>query len=147
MERQIGKTVVIDVPAATVWEYLTNPDCMKKWMGEPGMKIEIITDWKVGNPIVIRGFHHTRFENRGVVLRFEPYKILEYTHLSSVSRLVDRSENYTIISFNLTSNRDVTSLTLKVGNFPTEAIFKHLDFYWKTTVEIIKRTIEASSSP
>jgi hypothetical protein len=27
-------------------------------------------------------------------------------------------------------------------NFPTESIFKHLNLYWKTTMQIIKRTAE-----
>jgi uncharacterized protein YndB with AHSA1/START domain len=142
MTKQIEKTVLINTLAPTVWEYLTNPNLMKKWMGESEMNIEIITDWKVGNSIIIKGFHHLEFENKGIVLQFEPNKVLQYNQLSSISRLIDKTENYSVISFNLTSNQRQTWLALRVHNFPTETIFKHLDFYWKTTMEIIKRKIE-----
>jgi hypothetical protein len=46
-----------------VWPTLTDPDLMKQWMGEPTMEIEITTDWKIGNPIIITGFHPIKFEN------------------------------------------------------------------------------------
>jgi bisphosphoglycerate-dependent phosphoglycerate mutase len=38
---------------------------MTKWMGELEMKIEIETDWRVNSPMIIRGFHHVEFENKG----------------------------------------------------------------------------------
>ena len=34
------------------------------------------------------------------------------------------------------------SLTLTITNFPTEAIYKHLDFYWRTALEVFKRFVE-----
>jgi uncharacterized protein YndB with AHSA1/START domain len=138
----IEKTVAINAPVSVVWNYLTDPDLMKKWMGEPEMKIEIITDWKVGSPIIVKGFHHVYFENKGTVLQFEPDKLLRYSHLSSVSRLPDAVENYSVFTFILNSNQEQTLLTLKAENFPTETIFKHLDLYWKVTIEIIKHKIE-----
>ncbi len=142
MTTPIEKTVLVNAPASTVWEHLTKPELMKKWMGEEELEIEVITDWKEGNPIVITGFHHARFENKGIVLQFVPGKILQYSHLSSVSGLEDKHENYSVITFNLVPDKNQTFLTIKVENFPTETIYKHFDFYWKTTLEIIKREIE-----
>ena len=115
---------------------------MKQWMGEPEMALDIIADWKVGNPIIIRGFHHVQFENKGYVLRFQPGRILKYDYLSSLSCLPDKGENRTVIEFILTPIENRTTLTLTLSNFPTEAIFKHVSFYWTTTIDVIKKTIE-----
>ena len=106
-------------------------------------EIEIITDWQVGRPMVIRGnLHGIKFENNGTVLQFEPENILRYNHLSSLSRLSDKTENYSVIEFKLTPLAEQTELTLTLSIFPTETIYKHLAFYWNATLEILKRLIE-----
>ena len=135
------KTIHINAPTSKVWDALTNPDLMKKWMSEN--EIEIITDWQVGRPMVIRGnLHGIKFENNGTVLQFEPENILRYNHLSSLSRLSDKTENYSVIEFKLTPLAEQTELTLTLSIFPTETIYKHLAFYWNVTLEILKRLIE-----
>jgi len=142
MTQLIEKTILINAPATRVWEHLTEPELIKKWMGDPELKIEIDTTWKVGSPIRICGFHHAFFENKGIILQFNPRKLLQYNQLNSVSRLPDTPENYTIITFQLRPAGTQTQLRLEITNFPTETIFKHLEFYWKTTPDIIKRQIE-----
>ena len=138
----VNKTIRINAPTSKVWDALTNPGLMKKWMSET--EINIFTDWKVGNPFVIRGrLHGINFENRGTVLQFEPEKILQYNHLSSLSRLPDQLQNYSILEFRLAPIDAGTSLTFTASNFPTESIYKHFAFYWNVTLEILKRMIEA----
>ena len=135
------KTININASTSKVWEALTNPDLMKKWMSET--EINIITDWKVGSPIVIHGsLHGIKFKNNGTVLQFESEKILRYNHLSSLSRLPDKLENYSVVEFGLTPIENQTTLTLTLSNFPTENIYKHLAFYWNVTLEILKRLVE-----
>jgi uncharacterized protein YndB with AHSA1/START domain len=135
-------TVHINAPTAKVWEVLTNPELMKKWMMTDS-EIKIITDWKVGRPMVIRGnLHGMNFENTGKVLQFEPEKALQYSHLSSVSKLPDQPESYSLLEFLLSPLENHTILTLRVSNFPTESIYKHLAFYWKVTLEIFKKMVE-----
>lgn len=142
MPQKTEITIQIEAPPSIIWKNLTNPNLMKNWMGEPEMQIEIHTDWVIGNPIIITGFHHGQFENKGTVLQFAPQKILQYSHLSSISRLPNTAENYSIITFLLTPNEEQTVLTVKVENCPTEIIFKHLDFYWRGTIALIKKHIE-----
>jgi hypothetical protein len=31
---------------------------------------------------------------------------------------------------------------LTLSDFPTHTIYKHLDFYWRTTLEILKQFVE-----
>lgn len=138
MMPQFEKTVIIHSNAANVWNALTDFKLMKQWMGEAEMELEIKTDWKVNSPITISGFHHLKFENKGIVLQFEPETILQYTHLSSLSHLEDKAENYSTIKFELEPVQHQTELKLTIENFPSEAIYKHLCFYWRTTIEKIK---------
>jgi len=123
---------------------LTDPQLMKRWMMSD-IDIDIITDWSVGNPMVIRGTMNGKdFENRGTVLEFEPEKTLEYSHLGSLSRLPDQPENYAVVAFRLKPVGDQTALTLTLSNFATESIYRHLAFYWNVTLEVLKKMIEAS---
>jgi uncharacterized protein YndB with AHSA1/START domain len=137
-----SSSVLINSTVPVVWEMLTDPKMMSLWMGEPEMQIEIETNWKLNSPIIIRGYHHVRFENRGVVLEFEKDKRLCYTHLSSVSRLPDIPENYSKLLFTLKEGPTATELTVTVENFPTESIQKHLEFYWRGTLTRIKAVAE-----
>ncbi len=140
-EQRFIRTVNIDAPASKVWEALTTPELMKKWMSES--EIDIFTDWIVGHPFIIRGrLHGIKFENTGTVLAFIKEKVLRYSHLSSISRLPDTPESYSVFEFVLTPIDHQTSLTITVSNFPTETIYKHLVFYWNVTPEILKRMIE-----
>ena len=137
-----SKSIHIHAAVSRVWEVLTTPEFMKKWMFDADL--EVITDWKIGNPFVIRGdLHGLPFENTGVVLQFEPERILRYTHLSSVSRLKKVPENFTLIEFQLAPVERETDLTITLSNFPTETIYKHLAYYWTVTLEIIKKMAEA----
>lgn len=138
----MNKTVTINASTTQVWHVLTTPDLMKKWMLTE-VEIEIITNWKVGSPMLIRGNMNGKdFENTGQVLQFEPERILQYSHLSSLSRLPDVPESYSIIEFKLTPVENQTTLALKVSNVPTESIYKHLTFYWNVTLEVLKRLVE-----
>jgi uncharacterized protein YndB with AHSA1/START domain len=146
MIRVIENSVTIDAAPSAVWRALTDPELMKQWMAEPVMRVEIFTDWKVGSPIIVKGHHNNvGFENKGTVLEFEPNSILRYSHLSSVSRLPDKAENYTVIEFRLArAEDDSTLLTVRTSNFPSESIFKHWEFYWRVTIEVVKRFIEST---
>lgn len=142
MAQSIEKHILIDAPPETVWDYISKVELMKAWMGEEDMELEVVTDWVVGHPLIIKGFHHGPFENKGVVMQCEPGKLLQYNHLSSVSRLPDVIENYTVMTFRLRAEKQQTFLSVRAENFPTESIYQHLNFYWAGTLFILKQLIE-----
>jgi len=135
------RAIDIRAQVSVVWEALTTPALMRAWMSDED--IQIITDWKVGHPIIIRGrLHGIGFENKGTVLHYEYEKRLSYSHLSSLSRLPDLAGNYSIIDFSLAPMTQHTSVNLDLSNFPTEVIRKHLEFYWRSALASLKRFLE-----
>jgi uncharacterized protein YndB with AHSA1/START domain len=145
IHQNISKSIRINASLNAVWEALTQPGLMKRWMSDS--EIEIVTDWEVGSPIIINVqdvSYKTAFTNTGIVLQFLKDKVLEYSHLSSLSRLPDQAENYTIIRFTLQPEDGHTLLELNLNNFPTESHYKHIDFYWTITLDVLKRFVEES---
>ena len=142
--QRIEKSILIHAPLSTVWKYLTVPELMQQWMGDPEMNIEILTDWKVSASFIVKGFHHVQFENKGTILQLEPECIFQYSHLSSFSDLPDKAENYTVITFRLNDTGGQTELSVETENFPTEAIFRHWEFYWNGTTQLLKSRIETN---
>jgi uncharacterized protein YndB with AHSA1/START domain len=138
----IEKTVVIAALPADVWNALTDPAAMRVWMGEPEMAIDVDTDWRPGSAIVISGVHHGPFRNHGIVLDAVPGALLRYTHLSSVSALADLPEHYSVIAFALDAVEGGTALRLTVERFANDVIYRHLDLYWRGTMEVFKAFVE-----
>lgn len=114
-------------------------------MGSPEMEIKVNTDWKLNSPILIQGFHHVKFENKGIILQYDKGNKLSYSHLSNVSRLPDTPDNYSILEFVLTRDEERTALTINIENFPTDVIRRHLEFYWRGTIVGIKKMAEENS--
>jgi len=65
--------------------------------------------------------------------------------LSSVSRLPDKPENHVLLEFALVPNENGTRLTLALSNFPDEIIRKHMELYWRATLELIREFVESKS--
>ncbi|HEY9008570.1 MAG TPA: SRPBCC domain-containing protein [Ohtaekwangia sp.] len=139
--KQFFRSIAINAPSAIVWKALTEPELMKQWMAEPEINLEIITNWKIGGPIITRGFHHVAFENKGTVLQVVPEKVLQYNYLSSLSQLPDTPEHYSVIDFRLVAEQGKTIITVMINNFPTETIYKHVVLYWEGTIIALKDTI------
>lgn len=144
MTQQIEKRISIEAKPAVVWKALTDPDLIKRWMAEPEIGLQVLVEWKEGSTISMKGFHHVQFENKGIVLKVDPVRELQYSYLSSLSRLPDQPENYSIINFQLNPSGNNTEVVLAIRNFPTESIFRHVDLYWQGTLVILKQVVETS---
>src|SRR5687767_14174435 len=102
VNEEIEKSVFINAPVFVVWNNLTIPEQMKKWMLDTHMEMDVFTTWQVGSPITLRGnLHGMPFENTGKILKNELEQVLQYTHLSSLSELQDKPENYCLLTFTL----------------------------------------------
>lgn len=144
ISRELAKAVHIAAPPARVWHALTDTACIAAWTSNEALTVT--TDWKVGGPIVFRGVLHgkVRFENKGIVQAFEPERLIQYSHWSSLSRRVipDSPENHVSIRFALLPAQDGTRLELLLGNLSDPAVRGHIDFHWDMTLPVLKRFCE-----
>lgn len=134
--------ILIGAPASNIWDALTQPELIGKWMLDT--PVEILTEWRTGGTLLERGdLHGLVFENRGQIVRFDPPNTLEYRHWSTLSMIPDLPENYSAVRFDLQETGNQTILTLKIGNMPTFEVFKHMEFYWKTALHMLKAVAES----
>jgi hypothetical protein len=137
----VSKNVQVNAPISKVWDVVTNPECIRKWMLEEEMSV--ISDWKVGSPILfIRKLYKATYEDKGVLLKSEKEKTFQYSHWSKITRLPDIPENYSVITFTVEPKGNETILTVVHSNLIAETGFEHANFYWNTTLQLIKRMAE-----
>ncbi|MGO4262857.1 SRPBCC family protein [Lysobacter sp. TAB13] len=143
---QVIKHIRIDAPPSKVWRALTVPSEAVAWMSDE--PLELITDWIVGAPILIRGILHgrLRFENSGRVEAFEPERVLQYSHWSSLSRRVlpDLAHNHVVIRFELQASGAGTDLRLTLSNLGSYAVYGHINYYWEIALAALKRHCESA---
>ena len=124
-----------------VWQALTDPKLMERWMSDYTIEIEV--NWEVGNAIIVNAdLHGIPFQNKGKILQFEPGKKLQYTYWSTLSEQADIPENYSLLTIQLFPEENGTKLHLTQSNFIAYTTFKHWEFYWNVTLHILKNFVE-----
>ena len=63
-------------------------------------------------------------------------------NLSHRALIPDLPENYAVLHFDLQETINQTILTLTIRNLLTFEIFKHMEFYWKTALHLLKEVAE-----
>src|SRR2546427_90916 len=85
-----SRATTINAPLARVWDTLVDPEAIRRYM----FGTTVVSDWKEGGPIVWKGeWKGKAYEDKGVILRLEPERILQYSHFSPQSGLPDTPEN------------------------------------------------------
>jgi len=112
------KTVQIDAPRARVWQALTDPAEVSRYLHGTTMA----TDWTVGGPITWSGEWQGRvYQDKGTVLVFLPQRRLRTTHWSPLGGSADTPENYHTVTYDLAGEGSRTTLTLTQDNNATQA--------------------------
>ena len=145
---RVSKSVQIDLAPQQVWDTLTDTLRMPAWMSDEAFAVE--TDWRLDGPIVFRGVLHDRlrFENKGVVQAFDPPRLLQYTHWSSLSRraMSDALEHHVVLRFELSASEHGTRLDLLLSNMNSYAVYGHVNYYWEITLAALKRYCESGAT-
>jgi len=123
-----------------VWDALTKPEVIKQYM----FGTNVISDWKQGSPIVWKGeWQGKKYEDKGMILKLEPNRILQYTHFSPLSgQQEDRPENYHTVTIELSAEGAQTRISLSQDNNPTEQARKHSENNWVMMLESLKKLLE-----
>lgn len=133
-------STTIDVPPDTVWDALTEPELIEQYVF--GATVE--TGWEVGSPIVFRGeWEGETYNDKGEIQRFEPERVLEYTHWSPLSGKPDVPENYHTVTWELTGRDEETAVTLTQDTNETEEARDHSEENWKMVLSNLKELLES----
>src|SRR5581483_31662 len=132
-------TVAIHAPASKVWQALTDPELIKQYL----FGSEVITDWKVGSPIIYRGMWQGKpFEDKGKVLQVKPEKLLEVSHWSPLSGVPDTPENYHKVTYELAPEDGGTRVTILQDNNASEEERAHSEQNWNLVLGNLKKLLE-----
>ena len=133
-------SITIDAPKSKVWEALTNPTLIKKYLFDT----EVTTDWNVGSPITYKGVWEGKpFEDKGKVLQIEEGQLLVSTFWSALSGLPDLPENYQTVRYELSAEDGGTRLTIEQDNNASQEAAKQSEQNWNTVLEGMKKLIES----
>jgi uncharacterized protein YndB with AHSA1/START domain len=141
MDRKLiaRQSVIIDAPAAKVWEALTNPEMIREYL----FGTEASSDWKVGSQITYKGVWQGKsYEDRGTVLKVVPERLLETTYWSGMSGVPDTPENRKKVTYELLPKDAQTTITVTQDNNATEEEKSHSEQNWKIVLDGLKRLVE-----
>ena len=135
----VKKTLKINVNASKVWNALTNPKMIKKYL----FGTKVVTDWKVGSKISFQGkWKEKKFKDKGIIEKFEIEKLFQYTYWSMFSGLEDKKENYSLVTFELSGDEKTTKLTVSQKGFADKTSQEHSDKGWSMVLQKIKELLE-----
>ena len=132
-------STTINAPIEKVWDALVNPAMIKQYM----FGTEVVSDWRVGSPIVWKGDYQGKaYEDKGVLLRLQPERELQYTHFSPLSGKPDQPENYHTVTLALSRQGDATTVSLAQDNNPDEAAREETAKFWGGMLDSLKGLLE-----
>ena len=136
------RSVFIRAHPGIVWKALTDPDMIRQYL----FGTEASSDWRVDSPIRYRGVWEGKpYEDKGVVLRSEPGKLLETTYWSSMSGLPDLPGNYKKVTYRLRPEKGGTLLMVTQDNNADREEMDHSEKNWKMVLEGLKQVVEKES--
>jgi uncharacterized protein YndB with AHSA1/START domain len=136
----IAKTEIeIDAPANRVWDALVNPARIKEYM----FGTNVISDWKEGSPIIWKGeWKGKKYEDKGVIRKLQPERVLQYTHFSPLASQPDQPENYHTVTIELSDEQRHTHLALSQDNNPNDEARAHSEENWRMMLTSMKKILE-----
>ena len=132
-------SISISTPADKVWNALTNPDVIRRYM----FGTTVVSDWREGSPIVWKGaWQGTTYEDKGVILKLKPERLIQYSHFSPLSGKPDLPENYHTVTIELMTDEAGTTVSLSQDNNETEQERKHSEQNWQMMLDELKKLLE-----
>jgi uncharacterized protein YndB with AHSA1/START domain len=133
-------TTTIAAPLEKVWSAFVTPETIKQYM----FGTTVVSDWRPGSPIVWTGeWQGKAYEDKGVILRLEPERVLEYTHFSPLSGLPDAPDSYHTVKIELSEEAGGTRIALSQDNNATDESRQHSEKNWQMMLDGLKRLLEA----
>ncbi len=132
-------SVTIDAPVSKVWDAITNPTIIKKYL----FGTNVTSDWKEGSSIEYAGEYEGKaYHDKGMIKKLVPEKVFQSTYWSSMSGKEDNPENYNLVTYILSVEDGKTIVTLTQDNIATSEERTHSTNNWDAVLEKLKQTVE-----
>ena len=116
-----------------------NPSVIRQYM----FGTNVVSDWKEGSHIVWKGeWEGKKYEDRGVILKLKPQRMISYSHFSPLSGLPDAPENYHTVTIELSPDKNGTRVTLTQDNNPDEEARQHSEKNWAMMLSSLKKVLQ-----
>ncbi|WP_426566199.1 SRPBCC family protein [Angustibacter sp. McL0619] len=131
--------VEISASAQQVWEALTSPEAISRFMF--GAKVD--TDWEEGSPITWTGEYDGKpYQDKGEILEVVQGKRLRMTHFSPLTGESDTPENYHTLDYRVMDAGDRTRVTLEQDGNDSEEQAAQFSSNWQAMLDQLKGYVE-----
>jgi hypothetical protein len=86
------------------------------------------------------------FEEKGVIKRIEPRKLLEATHFSTTSGKEDKPENYQLVTWRLQDQGKSTVLVVTQDGIANAQGIEGAKKNWQAVLQTLKKVVEGDNS-
>ncbi len=132
-------SILIRATPEKVWDALVNPEIVSQYL----YGTEVSSDWQVGSPISYKGMWKDRpYEDKGTIVQFIPYQLLQTTYWSVFSEREDLPENYLLVSYQLAEADDGTMLTISTERNLSQLDADDVSKNWEYVLHLIKDLLE-----
>jgi uncharacterized protein YndB with AHSA1/START domain len=134
-------SIAIDTPVDIVWDAFTNPKTIKQYM----FGTNTVSDWKEGSSIIWKGeWQGKTYEDKGVILKFDPNRMLQYSYFSPLSGQPDVPEHYHIVTIELSGQGEHTHVSLRQDNNANDSDREQSEKNWEMLLVSLKKLLEKS---
>ena len=145
----IKNSIVINAPAAKVWDALINPEKTKQYM----FGCETVSDWKKGSSLEWKGMAEGKemVFVKGNILEIKPEKLLVYSVIEPNAAFADIPENHLHVTYELVPQNGSTLFNVTQGDYTTvaEGEKRYKESYnngegWNPILVEIKKLVESA---
>lgn len=135
-----SSNIKIKTTPEKLWRILTEPENIREYL----FGTQVVTDWKVGSPIVFQGeYDGQQYKDKGNVIENKKNELLKYDYWSGFSGLEDKPENYSLVTYQIEKLNDNTvNFTWHQQGFSSEEGQKHTEQGLNGMLEKIKELTE-----
>lgn len=133
-------SISIRAPVDRVWNALTDPEVIRQYM----FGTTVVSRWKRGSSIVWKGeWQGKKYEDKGVILKLEQERLIQYSHFSPLSGKPDLPENYHTVTIKLMdTGAGGTIVSLSQDNNETDEEREHSEKNWKVMLNELKKLLK-----
>lgn len=137
--RDAVASITMAATAERVWQALTSPEEIAEYF----LGTRVDTTWAIGSPITFRGeWQGKQYSDHGVVLAFEPPRLLRISHYSPLSGKPDVPENYHTVEYRLEDTPGGVEVTITQGNNASEGEVPESEKTWGLVLGNLKELVE-----